>query len=389
MKNKCAQHPEKDGLAKCYDCGAYYCEECAREWCSSTTLAGDRFFEYSCSKCRPEGEKPDDHMIAYMRGNSDSSEIYDAATNGDLKRVKSLLEENPNVVFSKDHEGLTPLHYAVLNGNKDTAEFLLSSKAEVNSKDYDGKMPLHYAASEGYKEIVDFLLVNKAEINARDKFDKMPLHYAASEGHKEIVEFLLDNKAEINARDIFDKMPLHYATYEGHEDVVELLRRYGGQESEGLHLAAGEGDLGKIKLLLTSGADVNAKELGLGASALLCASQAGHYMVAQALIENGADVNASNKLDQMPLHLAANHGHKDLVELLLFHKAKVNVKDRDGFTPLHCAACNGKSNVVKLLIANKAEVVTKTNEGDTPLELALGSGHMDVAELLRQSGGNG
>jgi ankyrin repeat protein len=37
-------------------------------------------------------------------------EIHEASWRGDLGKVKALLDVNPNLVFSKDHNGRTPLH---------------------------------------------------------------------------------------------------------------------------------------------------------------------------------------------------------------------------------------------------------------------------------------
>ena len=37
-------------------------------------------------------------------------EIHDAAKDGDLEKVKALLKDNPDLVFSKDNDGATPLH---------------------------------------------------------------------------------------------------------------------------------------------------------------------------------------------------------------------------------------------------------------------------------------
>ncbi len=62
-------------------------------------------------------------------------EIHDAAQNGDLAKVKALLKANPDLVSSKDTNGMTPLHCAAVKGHKDVAELLLANKAEVNARD--------------------------------------------------------------------------------------------------------------------------------------------------------------------------------------------------------------------------------------------------------------
>lgn len=81
-------------------------------------------------------------------------EIDDAVQRGDLKRVKALLTDNPDLVFSKDKYGATPLHYTA---SKDVAEVLLNNKAEVNARNYDGVTPLHVAVTKGNKEVAEFL----------------------------------------------------------------------------------------------------------------------------------------------------------------------------------------------------------------------------------------
>jgi hypothetical protein len=122
-------------------------------------------------------------------------EIHDAAQSGDLEKVKALLKANPELVFSKDDGGHTPLHFAAAQDHKDVVELLLASKAEVNAKNVVGLTPLHCAASQGHKDIVKLLLANKADVYAKDVEGDTPLHYAASQKNKNVVELLLVNKA--------------------------------------------------------------------------------------------------------------------------------------------------------------------------------------------------
>jgi ankyrin repeat protein len=74
-----------------------------------------------------------------------------------LEKLKALLKGNPNLVFSKDTNGMTPLYWAAARGHKDVAELLLANKAEVNAKDNHGQTPLHVAAAEGHKDVVELL----------------------------------------------------------------------------------------------------------------------------------------------------------------------------------------------------------------------------------------
>ena len=84
-------------------------------------------------------------------------EIHDAAKNGNLEKVKALLEANPDLVSSRDEHGMTPLHWAAAGGSEVVAELLLASNAVINATDNGGATPLHYAAGMGHKYVAELL----------------------------------------------------------------------------------------------------------------------------------------------------------------------------------------------------------------------------------------
>lgn len=222
------------------------------------------------------------------------AEIHDAAIDGNLAEVKSLLTENPQLVNAKDgqNSSSTPLHMAAANNHKDIVELLITVGAQVNAKDKLGSTPLHWAAYNGHKDIVDLLIANKAQVSAKTaKRDQTPLCWATCRGHKEIVELL---------------------------------------------------------------------------------------------IAKGAEVNTKDGWEQTPLHRAAEKNRKDVLEVLIANRARLNAKDRWGNTALHVAAYYGHKDIVEVLIASGADVNDKTKTGWTPLRMALHSGHQETAELLQK-----
>jgi ankyrin repeat protein len=255
--------------------------------------------------------------------------IHDAARVGDLAKVKALVQANPDLVFSKDDDGETPLHVAAENDRKDVVEFLLANKADVKAKDggRTSGTPLHTAARYGHKDVAELLLANKADVNAKNVWGRTPLHVAAENDHKDVAELLLANKADVNAKDGAGNTPLDAAAFYGDKAMAELLLAYK--------------------------ADVNARD-DFGGTPLLTAAEHGRGDVARLLVANGADVNAKHARSNTPLHAAAFHGDRALAELLL---------------------------------ANKADVNAENGEGKTPLNVAWDHGHTDVVELLRQHGG--
>ncbi|GAA6101665.1 poly [ADP-ribose] polymerase tankyrase-1 isoform X1 [Tachysurus ichikawai] len=109
-------------------------------------------------------------------------ELFEACRNGDVSRVKRLVDSvNVN---SKDMAGRksTPLHFAAGFGRKDVVEHLLQTGANVHARDDGGLIPLHNACSFGHAEVVSLLLCQGADPNARDNWNYTPLHEAAIKG---------------------------------------------------------------------------------------------------------------------------------------------------------------------------------------------------------------
>src|SRR5947209_8931119 len=94
-----------------------------------------------------------------------------------------------------------------------------------------------------------------------------------------------------------------------------------------LHDAVWSGDAEMVALLLSFGADVNAKHAEAGSTPLHYAIITNHVNIAEMLIDKGADVHARYRSQSTPLHLAANRGSVPMLELLVAHKADVNARD--------------------------------------------------------------
>jgi ankyrin repeat protein len=167
-----------------------------------------------------------------------------------------------------------------------------------------------------------------------------------------------------------------------------MERAQQAKKNKSLFEAAVDGDIEQIKLLLTSGTNVNIKDRR-GRTALYLAAEKGHADVVKLLIDRGADVNArQRRIVMVPLHRAAIGGHSDVVKLLIDHGADVNAKDRHEQTPLHFAAGNGDIKTIELLLSNGADINAKNRYGSTPLFAAMTStsAGRKVAELLVAKG---
>lgn len=84
--------------------------------------------------------------------------LHEATREGDVKKVKALLDEGANADQESD-QGLTPLHWSALNGRKDLATVLLDHGADINARErYTGKLtPMAMALLMGYDDLVELM----------------------------------------------------------------------------------------------------------------------------------------------------------------------------------------------------------------------------------------
>lgn len=116
-----------------------------------------------------------------------------------------------------------------------------------------------------------------------------------------------------------------------------------------LHEAGKVGNLVKVKELVSQEPQLIPARDKFGGTPLHVAAAFGHKEVAEFLLANGADINATMEFDVTPLHLAAGYGYKDVAELLLAKGADANARNKYGQTPLDVALCKNQSVVAALL----------------------------------------
>ena len=174
--------------------------------------------------------------------------------------------------------GFRPLHYAARWGASGTGKILIQAGAEIEAQTPDGRTAMHEAAKHGPAEMIDTLIDAKADISACSKDGTRPLHEAAEHDNVEAISALLDAKVDMDVRNDLGQTPLHRA------------------------------------------------QLAL------------YPLPAQVLLAAGANVNALDNRDEIPLHWAARDGTDEMVTLLVEEGGAIGARNIDGATPSDLAS---------------------------------------------------
>lgn len=304
--------------------------------------------------------------------------------------------------------GRTPLHQAVIEGDRAQVEAWLAAGAEVDAavrsrEPYAsswGDRPLHYAARAGRVDLARVLLEGGADVNAANDRGVTPLHRAVQVDGKAVVDLLLETGegAAVDARDEQGRTPLHWAATYPRPAILDRLIAAGGdvaardhRQRTPLHHASEWGQVQVIERLIEAGGDIEARA-ALGMTPMHVAARHGRAEAVAALLEAGGDPTVANDMGRTPLHVAAAHTHTAVAEVLLGRQGSggslVHARDGFGFTPLHEAARDNNPYLIHALIDAGGDPNAANHSDRTPLHVAARAHHEAALEALRRRGGD-
>ncbi|KXH46440.1 pfs domain-containing protein [Colletotrichum nymphaeae SA-01] len=354
--------------------------------------------------------KANPELINAKSGNG-ATALQVAAMNGHTEVVVMLLSRGANL-HAKGGQNGTALQAASLSGHEDVVEILLNEGADPNMRGGKLATPLQAAALRGHRDIIAALLQRGADCNAQGGEFGTALQAASYRGHDAVVNILVDKGADLNTQGGKFGTALVAASNHDHKTIVQLLIKKGAdvnaQASAPWKTALGAAalnsheeivgillDEGAVASLSSNGVDILAHywqtvievlrstgvevgERALEASktsttvslqislmllskmshadtvayfsnVLVPVSREGHFEIAHALIERGANTNATNADGMSALSLAAAKGHEKIVKLLLHHEALVSIEFDYKCHPLYTASCGNQSKIIKLM----------------------------------------
>ena len=230
------------------------------------------------------------------------------------EQVLKYISDGLGKFDSVNREGVSLLSIAAEESDAKTAVALIELGAELERVDRINRTPLMYAARSKDPAVIQVLLDAGADIQARSKLGNTPLSWASGFGSAAGVQMLVDAGADANTVDtVLGYTPLVWASGFGDPGSIPILIEAGADIevndiAEGrspLMHAVRTGKLESVAALLTAGANVKAIDNDY-ATALHVGAGSNNVSIdkIKLLVESGADLNAKNKAGETPLELA-------------------------------------------------------------------------------------
>jgi ankyrin repeat protein len=172
------------------------------------------------------------------------------------------------------------------------------------------------------------------------------------------------------------------------QNSADLLEEKDNESQTPLYIAASNGHLESVKLLLKAGANMYCWDVDGRSPIDVVPVGNNEIEIIKAILKNGYDVNIDNPIYPGMTHLhrtAQDKDNPDIVRLLIEAGSKVDGLEGFPSTPLHEALENMRRKNAKALLIAGANPNWVNDEGHTAFSLAIEMGTLEMGSLERVS----
>ncbi|MBR6663923.1 MAG: ankyrin repeat domain-containing protein [Alphaproteobacteria bacterium] len=367
---------------------------------------------------------------------SDSSDLIQAIIKDDYKTFKSFVSRDIDVHTRDKIKGYSPLMIALLcqshpiyvndlidagadiedwyqnknplimaiESSNDLGAVMLLQRGANPHIEYDGENLISLATKRVCPRFVEYLIENDdVDVNMELSDEISLLHYTAKYGLINAVKKILQQGFPVDFHIDSSETALISASREGASNVVRLLLDSGADvnaicgytKRTALMNAVQNGNVDIVQMLLEAGADVHTKEYWNLTAFLIAADEANPQCV-EKLIKAGSDVHVTSDFygdKSTALILLSQNRDKQIndiiqtAKLLIDAGVDVNAQNEAGKTALMNAVFNECIPLVELLIQSGADVTLKDENNKTALQDALKNVNTNILKILQKAGG--
>ncbi len=283
-------------------------------------------------------------MVSFSSVNiSISGEIHEAALNGDLDKVKKLIESGEATPNELDNiNKYPPLVFAIKKeSNTEVIRYLIDSGADLNWQHDKGMSLLSFVVTSEFEDNIAIFVQYGLDLNSI---------FPAAHNHNRYC-------IGCNALHMFFKLDK-----EVDNEIIMIM----------------------MQNLVNNGININAKTLSYHETALHMAVKRNDNIIIRYLLQSGANPNIQMVDGKTALHLALPNRDLNQINTLIEFGANVNARDHSYNTPLHIAVMEAWAQGVQTLIDHGADSALKNRHGNDPWHIALDAGLDEIKKILKK-----
>jgi len=269
--------------------------------------------------------KQNPEFVSYLVDRGASLEVRDnrgftvlavAAREAQTPIAQYLLKAG-SFVDARDYAGSTPLYFAVDSGQLDLIRSLVQSEADILAKNAAGDSPLLYSLKKGLAVMREIL--GNSSMDRADSEGKTPLrHLVQARASMDMLKLALQTGANPSSRDRLADTPLHAAVQQKDQETAALLLSAGADP-----FAPNHQGMSPIALMLADGSEASLRSFAgaagleakdiMGEGFLHYAVRAGKADSVKLLLSMGANKDAKNNAGESAHDVAKAKGQNSVL----------------------------------------------------------------------------